>query len=105
MFELSTLVQILPDDPDHLKKPQMLFSALFWSAWHDSYGPVSLLLKYGVPALYKDAHKVALAIATQGNFEEICDLLLGAHDVDPNELDNHGKPALVLTAETDHAQV
>lgn len=105
MFDLSKIVQVLLDSSGHLQTPQMLFSALFWAASRGSYAAVKLLLEHGVPVSSMDTHNVPLAIATRGNFKEICNLLLEAGDMDPNEQDSQGKPALVLAAEADHVQI
>ncbi|ERF76714.1 hypothetical protein EPUS_02253 [Endocarpon pusillum Z07020] len=105
MFDLYKIVQVLLNSSGHLQTPQMLFPALFWAASRGSYAAVKLLLEHGVPVSSVNTRNVPLAVATRGNFKEICDLLLEASDVDPNKQDSHGKPALVLAAEADHVQI
>jgi len=105
MFNSPRLMRVLLDVSNDRPTPQMLSAALFWAASRGSCNAVELLLEHGLPASSTDTRGVPLAIAAQGNFQDVCDLLLPVPNLDPNELGSQGKPALVLAAEANHSEV
>lgn len=104
-FNLIKTIQVLYEASECHRPPRELSSALYWAASRGSIGAVELLLGHGASVSPEQGQRVPLAVATRGNFSEICKCLLAAPKIDPNQADDSGKSALVLAAEADHVEI
>ena len=82
-----------------------LHDALYWAASGGSCDSIKVLLERKVLAQNPKSDKVPLAVAAQGGFLDSCALLLDTPDVDPNKVDQEGRPPILLAAKANHSEI
>lgn len=105
MFDLPQLLATKLKEFSDQSSTQWLSSALFWAASRNCEDTVRILLESGVLSKISQTGQAPLAAAAQGGFEGICNLLLAAEVIDPNQTNSQGKSALMVAAEANHVQI
>ena len=82
-----------------------LHDALYWAASRGSCDSIKVLLERKVLAQNPKSDRVPLAVAARGGFLDSCALLLDTPDVDPNKVDQEGRPPILLAAKANHSEI
>ncbi len=104
-FNLPGAVQALLRRDNPSPNEIRLHDALYWASFSGSRDCVAILLQAGVLTQNPGSTKVPLAVATRGGFLDICNLLLGMADVNPNACDESGQPPLTIAAKQNHTDI
>ena len=104
-FNLPRVVRVLLQRNNPSPNETCLHDALYWASFNGSRDCVAILLQGGVSAQNTDSTRIPLAVATRGGFLDICNLLLGMADIDPDACDESGQPPLTIAAKRNHTDI